>query len=248
MEAPDGTPMCRCDSRRANWYLKRDIAYVVSEDPFVFRLKFQPNGIGSANDQYGLAEKENRCVVCGTYDNLTKHHIVPYMYRKHLPVEIKSRSSHDVVIICDECHEQYEETAMILKNDINVEITGDRIRQIVVPESRDKVHIARYCRTLHNNRDRIPLHRQEEMTKEISQYFGKEATPDFIAAFVSEFDYSSPYHYAAYDPGKIAIERLKTPEEIKNFVVMWRQHFLDNAQPKYMVEHWDVNRDLVRTS
>ena len=41
--------------------------------------------------------------MCGVSDNLHRHSIVPHAYRACFPDFIKSRSSHDIVLICTRC-------------------------------------------------------------------------------------------------------------------------------------------------
>jgi hypothetical protein len=44
MVAPDGEVLSNCDSKKIKWYLDRDLAEVISENPLTIRLKFEPNG------------------------------------------------------------------------------------------------------------------------------------------------------------------------------------------------------------
>jgi len=109
--SPQDELMFLCLEKKAKWYLDRGLAIIVKEDPLEIKLTFQPNGKGHTfNSAYYLAKKENKCVVCGETDikELTKHHVVPSEYVKHFPLEVKSRSSHDIVAICQKCHYDYE--------------------------------------------------------------------------------------------------------------------------------------------
>ncbi|KAJ4457155.1 hypothetical protein PAPYR_7449 [Paratrimastix pyriformis] len=53
---------------------------------------------------------------------LTKHHIVPYLYRHYFPHALKAHLSHDVVLLCHACHERYEQHADCLKTTIAHEL------------------------------------------------------------------------------------------------------------------------------
>ena len=59
---------------------------LVSEEPYVVRLKFEPRSRpekGNLDKQYYQAEKQNICVVCGSKDgNGIRKKIVPSEYRK----------------------------------------------------------------------------------------------------------------------------------------------------------------------
>lgn len=125
MLAPDGTELCRCSEKKYRWYASRGLAEQVN-DKNIFKLNFWPKGKGhaesSAKDYY-LGEKQNVCVVCGTADNLTKHHVVPTFYRKHFPHKFKARASHDLVLICVPDHFEYEnEHACKLSQEIAIEM------------------------------------------------------------------------------------------------------------------------------
>ena len=88
---PNGCEMFRCVTRKAQWYLTRDLANMISEIPPVIQLKFEPGGLGWFGDEFALTQKQNLCVVCGTEElpRLTKHHIVPTLYKKHFPKHLK---------------------------------------------------------------------------------------------------------------------------------------------------------------
>lgn len=239
--------MCKCDRKRANWYLSRNIAELVSEDPLIFKLKFKPNGPGNANDAYSLARKENKCVVCGTHENLTKHHIVPHMYRKFLPLEIKSRSSHDIVVICVPCHSKYETEAMTLKNLIHEQLTGKKIGlEKMSVEAANRLHVAKLSRTLMSRWELIPSDRREKIMLEVQSTVGVALTREDLSKIVAEFDFKHPRAFDEELPGKIAVESLKTDNDVRAFVEKWRRHFVMTAHPKYMPANWDVERPLLR--
>jgi hypothetical protein len=103
MLSPDGTVLCTCDRKKVDWYLKRNLADIVSEDPLTIKLRFQPAGRGKADIPYYMTAKENRCVGCGSYTDLCRHSVVPHCYRCHLPELLKSRNSHDIVLLCVQC-------------------------------------------------------------------------------------------------------------------------------------------------
>jgi 3'-5' exonuclease len=121
MQDPDGELLCICNEKKLNWYLDRNLATRVedAEVPTI-RLNFRPGGPGHKGEKYYLAEKGNFCVVCGsgrTADGaateakakkaestgVVRHAVVPPAFRRHFPVHLKSRSSHDVVLLCVPC-------------------------------------------------------------------------------------------------------------------------------------------------
>ena len=113
----DGDFLAYTDLKRMNWYMDRDLADRV--DDKTYQLNFVTQGDGNENRaDYYKVPLENKCVVCGTDEELTKHHVVPSQYRKHLPVEYKGRNSYDIVIMCDTHHNEYEREAEKLKDEL----------------------------------------------------------------------------------------------------------------------------------
>lgn len=79
-----------------------------------FNTELKPS-VKQFNDAYYQQKLENRCVCCGTTEYLTRHHVIPYMYRKHLHGKFKDNNHHDVLPICYECHRKYELEADVFK-------------------------------------------------------------------------------------------------------------------------------------
>lgn len=75
----------------------------IQEDPVWIRLKFEPKGRGHADDPFYLSQKKNICVCCGAGDHYLRHSIVPHAFKKYFDETLKSRDSHDVVLLCASC-------------------------------------------------------------------------------------------------------------------------------------------------
>jgi len=243
MVGPDNTMMCRCAEKRARWYLDRGLAEQISNDPPTVRLNFTPGGPGNQGDAFSLAAKHNRCVVCGAKEDLTKHHIVPYMYRRFLPAEVKGRSSHDVVVICIDCHDAYErhatELKMVIAKEKGLEYNeGSRM----TPEARDYHRVTSFAHTLITQGERIPRKRREAMMDLITGIIGRVPSTDDLI----ELSYSEKWmELPEYNPGKSIVDNVIAAGELQPFVERWRAHFLDIAKPAYMPEFWSVTRPIV---
>jgi hypothetical protein len=44
-----------------------------------------------------------------------------------------------------------------------------------------------------------------------------------------------------YDHGYHVVQKLDTEEKIMEFVKLWRNHFIDTMQPKYMPNGWSID-------
>ena len=66
--------------------------------------------------------QSNRCVGCGESGHYLRYHIVPSCYRRHFPLPLKSHRSHDIVLLCIDCHEQAHRAAERLKRCVSAEM------------------------------------------------------------------------------------------------------------------------------
>ncbi|EGR34369.1 hypothetical protein IMG5_014660 [Ichthyophthirius multifiliis] len=46
--------------------------------------------------------------------------------------------------------------------------------------------------------------------------------------------------------GKFVVDLLKTDDDIKDFIRMWRQYFLDIMKPQFMPPAWNINHKFCR--
>lgn len=239
--APNGKLMYLSSTKRANWYLNRNLATKV-DDGII--LNFEPNGYGYHGDNYNLSEKHNRCVVCGVAELslLTKHHIVPTIYRKYFPLEVKSRNSHDVVIICEDCHHEYEIEAT------NLKIELAKKYNIVNHQDINKIRLQNnlsnrkaYCiaKTLTAKNDKIPEYKRILMEIKFEMLSGLIANSENLESIINsmytkndEFDESHGFLI------------MKEISDLQEFTEMWRQHFLDIMLPDYMPVGWNVKRNI----
>eukprot|EP00850_Spirogloea_muscicola_P021418 SM000248S08311 [mRNA] locus=s248:1295:8491:- [translate_table: standard] len=104
--AGDGRLLCYCDRKKLDWYVQRSLAEYLDEEPPSVRLLFEPKGRpeDSANEFY-IQSKANRCVGCGEAGHYLRYRLVPSCYRQYFPEHLKSHRSHDIVLLCIDCHE-----------------------------------------------------------------------------------------------------------------------------------------------
>uniref|UniRef100_A0A7N0TFL9 HRDC domain-containing protein n=1 Tax=Kalanchoe fedtschenkoi TaxID=63787 RepID=A0A7N0TFL9_KALFE len=121
--ADDGRLLCYCDRRKLEWYLRRDLAELVEEDPPGIKLKFEPKGRPEDEDNdFYIQTKKNICVGCGEQNHYLRYRIIPSCYRIHFPEHLKSHRSHDIVLLCVDCHEIAHAAAEKYKRRIAVEL------------------------------------------------------------------------------------------------------------------------------
>jgi hypothetical protein len=122
--APDGKLLSYTDVQKGKWYISKGLATLVSEEPYTVKLNFEPSGRSMegeeawVDDQYYATDRENKCVVCGGKENFSRFHIVPTLYRTHFPDALKSHRSHDVLLLCFECHNKASRHQDVIKNEL----------------------------------------------------------------------------------------------------------------------------------
>lgn len=231
--SPDGILMFRCDEKKANWYLNRNLAEKNNEN--TIKLKFKPKGLGNHNKGFGLSEMKNICVNCGKLTELNRHHVVPYCYRKYFPLEIKSHNFHDVLSLCVDCHESYERKADQLKANLAIihnapvngetEFRGDLIKYIKI------------AKTLIGDISTIPKERLNLLRKDIKDYFGIKRLTISRLKKISEIKST----IIRKTHGEIVVSKI---DNLQEFVELWREHFITNNDCKYLPDNWKVNHKI----
>jgi len=215
---PDGFLMFYCSVRRYNWYLKQSLSKPYLDGAI---LLFTPKGTGE--DQNILNEQRgNLCVKSGVNYDLTVHHVVPYQYRKELPLIYKDKNSNDVVVLTESIHREYERIAFYLK--------GDLLKEYITPEEHDYntrlIRVQKNIKTIAEHSDKIPadfLWSLEHSLVEFAYDFDIELDeiPD-----LQRFNFS-----------KLIVDRYGH----EDFIVMWKNHFVDTVQPEYLPSWWNPN-------
>jgi len=238
--SPEGKLMFRTSKKRMDWYVSRNLAKIVDDQGLVAQLLFEPKGPGGINDPFYNQEMINQCVVCGTADDLTRHHLVPYTYRKHFPEELKSNTSYDILALCVNCHVKAEEHNLQLKRQLAVEYNAPFEHGIVFDKNLVKVKMA--ASTLVKHSDGLPEQRIKELTKLVTDYLGRKPESDDLAELLKV----SPYNFDNYKShAELLFSQLVNLEE---FVHKWRKYFLDTMNPKFLPQHWTWDRPLHRSN
>jgi exonuclease 3'-5' domain-containing protein 2 len=236
----EGNLIFRCGLDKADWYLSRGLAAQVAENPLTIQFNFKPKGPGHQGDPYYLADKHNRCVVCGIEEDLTRHHIVPRCYRRFFPERLKRHSSYDVMILCVPCHRDYEDSAVQLKQRYadkhDIPLTGIRRGRIL---ERDAVRHAAYTLMVHGHT--MPPDRIKFFEDKILVYTGSlEITPEVLeqARKLDPTEYEDHIYH-----GQIVIE--KEPD-LDAFCKQWRYHFIGTMEPQFLPNYWSAGRNIDR--
>ncbi|KAM6275146.1 exonuclease 3'-5' domain-containing protein 2 isoform 2-T2 [Porphyrio hochstetteri] len=238
LHAPDGQPLCTCDRKKAQWYLDKGIGELVSTDPFVVKLRFEPSGRPESQVDYYLTVKENLCVVCGKRESYIRKNIVPHEYRRHFPIQMKDHNSHDVLLLCTSCHavsnyydnhlkqQLAEEFGAPIGSEEGVRVLEDPLRRQVRSGARALL-----------NADSLPDPRRAELLKSIKDYFNTEAvTPEMLQEAAG---LETRICNESYMPHGLKVVQCFAKGGLRSLMQLerrWRQHFLDSMQPKHLPE------------
>jgi hypothetical protein len=219
---PDGTLMCYCTNKRLNWYLKRNLANKL--DDVSIQLTFEPKGKG---DPLALLQpRQSICVVSGLADNLSKHHVIPYEFRKFFPLKYKDKNSCDVVILERNIHNEYEEAADILKKRLYDDFVSDVWKELNYSWTEAKL---KYRVINGEYFDKIPPAQQIFIKM---RYEGIIEKYGFTQEQLTSK--SSPY---CNEPNKEIVDKIG----IENLIVLWKLHFIKYANPVYLPDWWKPN-------
>ncbi|NWU90450.1 EXD2 protein, partial [Upupa epops] len=245
LHAPDGQPLCTCDRKKAQWYLDKGIGDLVSTDPFVVQLRFEPSGRPESQVDYYLTVKENLCVVCGKRESYIRKNIVPHEYRKHFPIQMKDHNSHDVLLLCTSCHavsnyydnhlkqQLAEEFSAPIGSEEGVRLLEDPLRRQVRSGARALL-----------NADSLPEPRRAELLQSIKTFFNTEAvTPEMLQEAA---DLETRICNESYMPHGLKVVQCFAQGGLRSLMQLerrWRQHFLDSMRPKHLPEQWSVDHN-----
>ncbi|XP_013822706.1 PREDICTED: exonuclease 3'-5' domain-containing protein 2 isoform X1 [Capra hircus] len=265
LHAPDGQPLCTCDRRKAQWYLDKGIGELVSEEPFVVKLQFEPAGRPESPGDYYLMVKENLCVVCGKKDSYIRKNVIPHEYRKHFPIEMKDHNSHDVLLLCTSCHAISNYYDNHLKQQLAREFQApigseEGLRLLEDPERRQVRSGARALL----NAESLPAHRKEELLQALREFYRTDTVTEEMlqeAASLETRRKSSGQHRTVcgfasfpvsrisnenYVPHGLKVVQRHTQGGLRSLMQLesrWRQHFLDSMQPRHLPQQWSVDHN-----
>jgi hypothetical protein len=236
IQAPDGVNLSRCGIKKVRWYIQNGLADIVSENPTTIRLRFEPSGRCGLEDPLLMDGKPNICVVCGTTENLTRHHIIPYSFVKHMKIEYKVDIIRDIFPCCEECHHEYEKKSMEKRHEMANEL-GISLHGIELDEMRKIRKATGAAVALFNNWSQIPEERREELLGIIKKFTGKPEVSDDDLYRLSHYRITERDDYVCFS--KFVAERVTDYNE---FAREWREHFVATMQPKHMPAAWKTDR------
>ncbi len=216
-------------SRRiAELYVKNNLAVIedCSNDNFIIKLiKNIDNFEINEDDDREVVKKENKCVVCLSEKNLTRHHIVPLCFVRHFPNEFRryptSNRNSNIVALCLKCHKKYEEYADKIKEQMFNEI-DNLITRDIKSEIDYLKDFLNFIGPVDNKYEYALRMSKVEILDKIKQLENKRKS------ILNKFNESIENKF------KIVIENKKLDNEkaIFEFSKIWYTHFINKMRPK----------------
>ncbi|XP_026484497.2 exonuclease 3'-5' domain-containing protein 2 [Vanessa tameamea] len=251
LQAPDGELLCTCDNKKAIWYVEKELADIVNKDPLTVRLRFEPAGrsVGDVGRYYQLT-KENKCVVCGAKDSYIRKNVVPREYRKYFPEIMKDHSSHDVVLLCVECHQtsnmRDQPVREALARRCRAPLAAHDAGKLLEDKDCKKIRSAARALLYQSKKHVLPEARRKELESIILQhYLQHDVITQELLQQAAEIQVV--YENADYEShGYKVVEYYLEYEGLLRLEEEWREHFLSSMCPKYMPELWSVKHNEER--
>jgi len=226
----EGKLLFRCGEKKARWYLKRNLAQKKLFKRKAIQLKFEAGGLGDPPEILAIKRK-NQCAECGCkkLNVLSKHHIVPYSFRRHMDSD---RQSILVIPLCFNCHDTYEAKANKLRKEICTRYNVIMHKTIKLSEKQkiiNKIH--KMEETYLSKKQEIPLAAIESILNKIEKY--KEKYFNLTGEHFTGNE-KVLHNESSYDYSEAVARTLKTQEDVKEFERIWINHLLEHFELKYL--------------
>ena len=187
--------------------------------------------------------KDNKCVVCGKEEDYVKKMVVPRDYRRHFPASLKDHISHDVLLLCVSCHQTSQLHDLRLRREIaekySVPLNNSRLSE----DGRLK-RVRSAAKALVHGGDQIPKQRQKDLKSVLKEFIDEDEIDLEKLKALSEITTTRANDSYSGSHGEHVVEKLVDTGTLREFVKMWREHFLSTMKPKFLPEYWSVDHNL----
>jgi hypothetical protein len=236
---PQGEMLATISRKKARWYVKKNLAHWSHPDSSI-QLNFSPKA--HSGDEYSMTPKSNVCVGCGSDGMHMRHYVVPYAYRSLLPIEYKTHLSHDIIILCPDCHLHCEYETQLRMKELEEDCPDKCRNPHYVNVHLHQVRSAALA--LLRWSDKIPAQKLQEYDRLVRNHLnvssGEELSPEKLQEAINvEYRIASPDYIAG--PEWVIRSLGSSSVKIERFVKQWRQHFVATVQPKFLPHGWSVD-------
>lgn len=243
MYAPNGELLCTIATKKANWYVRKELANWMVESKSI-QLFFEPKAKSPSPNVYNQSHKKNICVVCGDSNKFMRHYVVPYCYRTLFPAKYKTHMPHDIVILCPDCHLYCEQSTQRRQKALEASLRKNP--ETARPSFPDKhlYNIRSAALALSNHRSKLPPPKIEVYEGLVREHYGLGASdplPDDLLGAATTIEITVPNPNYIPGPEIVVSQLANTAESLEEFILGWREHFLETMQPRFLQKGWDID-------
>lgn len=268
---PQGNILSKISRKKGRWYVKRGLANWIREEAEedsnaaylyessstkmvvevdddsefnTIQLKFEPKA-RSEKHEYGKSFKRNICVACGGTENQMRFYIVPYAYRNLFPKKYKSHISHDVVLLCANCHLTCGQQSQYRMNDMEEKFNVKKKHTT----NFELYKVRSSSLALMNWRQKIPEEKIAEHESVVRTYFLKigetiqndeEISKEKLQRAI-DVDYQIENPDYIPGPNLVVESLLGNDLKMEEFIRGWRRFFVDTIHPRHLPTGWSVD-------
>lgn len=273
---PQGQALCKISRKKARWYVLKNLAEWTtttgssnsgdsaqnSTYTTAIQLRFEPKS-RSADHDYARSTKQNICVACGS--NAEKHqmrfYIVPHVYRNLFPKQYKTHMSHDIVLLCSDCHLICGRASNLRMKELEEKFHPQPMYHV----DHELYKIRSSALALMNWHHKIPQEHIARHESNVRLYFqqyntvlGDKWNDDDESGSGSEspkpesftrkqlqqvidLDYRIRNPNFVPGPELVVQSLVHNHEAMSEFIKDWRRFFLDTIHPRHLPKGWSVD-------
>jgi hypothetical protein len=279
---PQGQILCKISRKKARWYVQKNLAEWKREETNIndtandtanpntnannanantnantIQLKFEPKARSTDHD-YGKRTKKNVCVACGDAEkHQMRFYIVPHVYRNLFPKKYKTHMSHDVVLLCSDCHLICGQASNIRMNELEERFHPQKKYHV----DHELYKMRSSAMALMNWRQKLPLSQIEHHESNVRLYFDKKKmvmnggkmsisnSDETFSGVITKEQLQKVIHvdYRIQNPNYIPGPELvvnsmvNNHEAMSDFIKGWREFFLETIHPRHLPKGWSIH-------
>lgn len=233
--SPDEILMFYTSKRKLRTYFKNNLLDVYKDG---YKLNFTPKGLGYHDKEYKDLLKfprQNRCVISGCEDIhlLTRHHIVPVLFRRWMPEEFKSTNYQLIVFIKRDLHADYTKIEQQYYFELAKMFNVKGYEETLLIQQTSYLRKKQFAKTLLEHSHSIPEDRLKVLRSKFKYYTGLNPSFENYKKVLDDFKATKKKYYknADYNFGKLIVEKVINFKEFEN---LWLKHFIETMKPKFM--------------
>jgi hypothetical protein len=254
MVDPNGTLLANISKKKAEWYVSKRLA-TWKTGACCIQLSFAPRAHSGSGFEKSV--KRNVCVACGDDGGLfMRHYIVPRAYRTLLAKKFKTHQSHDVVILCPDCHLHCEHATQLRMHSLEEELEEHCRHASFINQDLYRVKSAALALTKSRwNKHKLPCEKIQQYQTLVRNYLNISSHDDIsqeqlqLAAAV-EYRIPNPDYISGpqFVMQSLLLHDHQDDDEVEQFIKDWRRHFIDTVQPRFLPQGWSIDSPVMSTT